>query len=188
MADANTLNVLGISGSLRKGSYNTRVLHIAKSLAPAGMNVEIWQGFDKFPLYNFDEHQASGIPPAVQDLIARIRAAHGVLVVTPEYNFSMPGGFKNAIDWASRGEPQPFAGKPICVMGAAMGPLGTGRAQYDLRRTFVFLDAVVMNKPEVFVNLAHTKFDEQGNFKDEVGRGIIKQAMENFAAWIRKHG
>jgi chromate reductase len=188
MADANTLNVLGISGSLRKGSYNTMTLHLAKSLAPAGMNVEIWQGFDKFPIYNQDEQQAKGIPAEVQALADRIKAAHGLLIVSPEYNFGIPGGFKNAIDWASRPQPQPFLGKPICLMGAAMGPLGTGRAQYDLRRAFVFLDAVVMNKPEVFINLAHTKFDAQGNFTDEAGKGIIKQAMENFAGWIRKHG
>ncbi len=187
MAEKSSLTVVAICGSLRKGSYNAALLRTAIGLKPASMTIETFNRIGEFPLYNADV-QAQGIPQAVQDLGARIRAADGVLFVTPEYNYSVPGVLKNAIDWASRLQPQPFLGKPICIMGAAAGALGTGRAQYDLRRMMVFLDAVVMNKPEVFVGVAHTKFNDEGVFTDEAGKGFVKQALESFVHWIKKHG
>src|SRR5207237_9613739 len=118
-----------------------------------------------------------------------IGAADGVIIVTPEYNFSIPGGLKNAIDWVSRLPSQPFAGKPIALQSASPGPLGGGRVQYDLRRAMVFLDAFVLNKPEIFIGNCASKFDEKtGELKDEATRNFIKQQLAAFAKYIKKLG
>lgn len=187
MANA-PLSVLGFSGSLRQGSYNTALLKTAQKMAPADLRLDIVDAdWGTWPIYNADI-QAKGVPAAVTALGERIKAAHGLYFVTPEYNYTLPGGLKNMIDWLSRLNPQPFAGKPIAVAGAAAGVLGTGRAQYDLRRAFVFLDGIVLNKPEVFVAAAHTKFDKDGNFTDEAGRTALAGQLAAFAGWIRKHG
>ena len=128
------VNVVCICGSLRKGSYNRMVMNALPGLAPADMKLTESPPFAEFPLYNVDVQEANGMPPAVQKLADAIRAADGVMFNSPEYNFSIPGGLKNAIDWVSRVKNQPFAGKPVAIQSAANGPLGGGRMQYDLRR------------------------------------------------------
>jgi chromate reductase len=179
------LNVITICGSLRKGSYNAMVQRALASLAPEGMVVSEAPPFAAFPLYNADVQGASGFPAPVTALADAIRAADGVIIVTPEYNFSIPGGLKNAIDWVSRLPSQPFAGKPIALQSVSPGPVGGARVQYDLRRAMVFLDAFVLNKPEIFIGGCASKFDEKtGEIKDEATRGLIKQQLAAFASFI----
>jgi len=186
MADG-SLNVLTICGSLRKGSYNAMLQRALAGLAPAGMTLKPAPSFAEFPIYNADIQNASGFPPAVNTLADAIRAADGVIIITPEYNFSIPGGLKNAIDWVSRLQNQPFAGKPVALQSASPGPLGGGRVQYDVRRAMVFLDAFTLNKPEIFVGNCVSKFDEKtGELKDEATRNFIKQQLTAFAAFIGK--
>jgi len=188
MADKQ-LNVLSICGSLRKGSYNGIVQRALPALAPEGMKIIVAPSFADFPLYNADVQNASGFPASVSKFADAIRAADGVIFNTPEYNFSIPGGLKNAIDWVSRLPNQPFAGKPIALQSATMGQLGGGRVQYDLRRAMVFLDALVLNKPEVFIGAAQTKVNEQtGELTDEMARNFIKQQLAAFAKFIVRHG
>ncbi len=182
-------NVIGICGSLRKGSYNRMVLNHLPGWAPAGMTITEAPPFTEFPLYNADIQNSTGFPAPVQTLAEAVRAADGVIFVSPEYNFSIPGGLKNAIDWVSRVPNQPFAGKPVALISAANGILGGGRMQYDLRRCMIFLDALTMNKPEVFIGGATQKFDDKsGQLKDEQAVGFIKQLLAAFAKFIAQHG
>ena len=176
------VDVIGVSGSLRQGSYNTALLNAAQELAPAGMDIVTSQ-IDAVPVYNADV-QTQGFPESVLALAEAIRSADGVLIATPEYNYSIPGGLKNAIDWLSRIDDQPFAQKPIALMGASMGAQGTSRAQYHLRQVFVFLDARVMNRPEVFVGAAHTKIDDSAALVDQDTRQFLAGYLEAFRAWI----
>ena len=181
---ADKITVLGIAGSLRRGSYNTAALRAAQGLAPPDMMLE---SFDiaPIPLYNEDV-RAAGFPPVVEEFRQRIAAADALLFVTPEYNYSVPGVLKNAIDWASRPPDQPFDDKPIALMGASPSTLGTARAQYHLRQTFVFLPVHLLYKPEVMIAAAATKFDAQGNLTDQPTRDIIRQMLQNLAAWTRR--
>src|SRR4051812_30502299 len=149
---ARPIKILGFCGSLRAGSYNKAALRVADEVKPADMALEVAE-FGDFPLYNADV-QAKGFPAPVERVAAQVKAADGILWVTPEYNFSIPGALKNAIDWLSRLTPQPLADKPVAIMGAAGGALGTGRAQYEMRRICVFLDMHPLNKPEVFIGAA----------------------------------
>lgn len=182
-------DVISICGSLRKGSYNRMVLAALPGWAPAGMTVTEAPPFTDFPLYNADIQNSAGFPAAVQKLAEAVRAADGVIFVSPEYNFSIPGGLKNAIDWVSRLPNQPFANKPISLISAAAGILGGGRMQYDLRRCMIFLDALTMNKPEVFIGGAAQKFDEKtGQLNDEQAVGFIKQQLAAFGKFIAQHG
>jgi len=135
------------------------------------------------PLYNGDV-EAAGFPEPVRDFRERIRAADALLIACPEYNYSMPGVLKNAIDWASRPPEQPFAGKPLAIMGAG-GGLGTGRSQYHLRQTCVFLDMHPLNKPEVLVRVAES-FNPDGTPKDEALRGKVAALLTALAAWTRR--
>lgn len=177
------VRVLGISGSLRQGSFNTAVLRTAIDLAPAGIEVEIAEIRD-IPVYD-EDLRAKGLPDAVQKFRDRIAQADGVLIVTPEYNFSLPGVLKNAIDWASRPPQQPFADKPLGIMGASGGLSGTMRAQYHLRQVAVFLDMHVMNKPEVFVRSAGEKIAD-GRISDEATRKVIGEFMVAYEKWVRR--
>jgi len=184
MSDGKALTVLGISGSLRKASYNTAALRTAQALAPAGMTIEIFD-LAPLPLYNEDV-KAIGFPPVVQELRAKIKAADALLFACPEYNYSMSGVLKNAIDWASRPPDQPFDDKPVAMLGASPSALGTGRAQYHLRQSCVFLNMHVLNKPEAMIAAAHTKFDDKGTLTDEPTRGFIRDLLTNLAAWTRR--
>jgi chromate reductase len=188
MADR-TLDVISICGSLRKGSYNRMVMNALPALAPEGMKITEAPPFTEFPLYNADTQNSTGFPAAVQKLADAIRAADGVIFNTPEYNFGIPGGLKNAIDWVSRLQNQPFAGKPVALQSASPGPVGGARVQYDLRRTMVFLDALTLNKPEIFIgNCAQRIDDKTGKITDEATAGFIKQQLAAFAKFIAAHG
>ena len=165
-----SLRVLAISGSLREKSYNTALLREAGRLAPAGMSIEI-ASIREVPLYDADL-EARGFPAGALQLCERVARADALLIATPEYNFSIPGVLKNAIDWLSRMTPQPFAGKPMAVFGASGGPLGTARSQYHLRQMMIFLDGRMINKPEVMIGAAPSKFAD-GKFTDEVGAKLL---------------
>ena len=184
-----TFNVISICGSLRKGSYNRIVMNALPALAPEGVKITEAPPFSEFPLYNADAQSSTGFPAPVQKLADAIRAADGVIFNTPEYNFGIPGGLKNAIDWVSRVQNQPFVGKPIALQSASPGPLGGGRVQYDLRRAMVFLDAMTLNKPEIFIgNCAQRIDDKTGKITDEATVGFIKQQLAAFAKFIAAHG
>ena len=180
------MKVIGISGSLRKGSLNTMALRAAQKLAPEGMTLEIADIAD-IPLYN-DDVRAAGEPAAVATLKAKIRAADAVLLVTPEYNFSIPGVLKNTLDWLSRPPEPPFTGKPVAIMGASPGPVGTARVQYDLRKVLVFLDAFCVNKPEVFIANAVGKFNAQGELTDETSAKFITDLLVSLQALKKRVG
>jgi chromate reductase, NAD(P)H dehydrogenase (quinone) len=161
-------------------------LRTAVELKPPGMTIEI-ADISQFPLYNEDV-RAQGFPPVVETLRQQIKAADALLFACPEYNYSMSGPLKNAIDWASRPPDQPFAGKPAAIMGAAAGMAGGARAQSDLRRSCIFLDIHPINKPEVFIGLAHTKFDAEGGLADEAARGFIREMLVALENWTRQIG
>jgi len=137
------------------------------------------------PVYDEDV-RAAGLPDAVHKLREAIAAADALLIVTPEYNYSMAGVLKNAIDWASRPPDQPFRGKPVAMAGASMGGFGTARAQYHLRQTCVYLDMLPLNKPEVFVSAAHQKVDAQGRLTDEPSRTALRALLEALSVWTRR--
>jgi chromate reductase, NAD(P)H dehydrogenase (quinone) len=188
MADR-TLSVITICGSLRKGSYNRIVMNALPGLAPEGMQIKESPPFSEFPLYNADIENSTGFPAPVQTLAEAIRAADGVIFNSPEYNFGIPAPLKNAMDWVSRVPNQPFAGKPVALQSASPGPLGGGRVQYDLRRAMVFLDALTLNKPEIFIGSCAQRIDgKTGKITDEVTLGFIKQQLAAFAKFIVAHG
>ncbi|MGO9229165.1 MAG: NADPH-dependent FMN reductase [Bryobacteraceae bacterium] len=179
-----TVTVLGIAGSLRKGSLNRAALRAAQALAPEGVRVEIFD-LDGIPLYNQDDENA---PPAgVVELKTRVRAADAVLFVTPEYNHSIPGVLKNAVDWGSRPHGDScWQRKPVAVMGASPSPLGTVRAQHHLRQILVDLDMHLLNQPEVLIYGAAQKFDAAGNLTDEHTSKSIQNMLAALAEWTRK--
>ena len=185
MSQAANLDILGIAGSLRKGSYNRMLIEAAKELAPDGMTIRTYEGLADIPIYNGDDEDKSGIPAAAETFRAAIAEADALLISTPEYNWSLPGGLKNALDWASRGS-HPFKDKPLAVMGASGGPLGTARSQYHLRATMTPLECIILPRPEIFVGLAASKFDDAGKFTDEVGRDLLGQMLAAFKNWIAR--
>ena len=178
------MNVIGISGSLRKGSFNTAALRAAQGLAPEGMTIERAEIGD-LPLYN-DDIRAAGFPPPAERLRAQIAAADAVLLVTPEYNYSISGVLKNAIDWASRPPSQPFEAKPVAIMGASPGLFGSARAQYHLRQMLIFLNAMPVNRPEVMIGQAQNKFDADGNLTDEPTREFIRKLLVSLRDWTER--
>jgi chromate reductase, NAD(P)H dehydrogenase (quinone) len=186
MGDARGITVLGICGSLRRASYNMAALRAAIELKPPRMTIAI-ADISEFPLYNEDVRE-QGFPPPVETLRHQILAADGLLFVCPEYNYSMSGVLKNAIDWASRPPDQPFAGKPAAIMGATAGMAGGARAQGDLRRSCVFLDVHPIHKPEVLIGQAQTKFDANGRLIDEAARGFIRDMLIALDSWTRLIG
>ena len=178
------LTFCAISGSLRSGSYNTAALRAAAELAPEGVTI-VEEGLADIPIYN-EDLKAAGFPAAVSRLQAAIASADAVLIATPEYNYSVSGVLKNAIDWVSRTDPQPFANKPVAIMGASPGALGTARAQYDLRKMFVYLDAHLLNKPEVMISAAHTRFDADGKLTDEATRKFLASLLTALRDWTQR--
>jgi chromate reductase len=182
MSDTGTVRILRVAGSLRRRSFNAAVLRAAQELAPRGLTINAFD-IAPIPLYNEDVRQ-QGFPAPVEELRALIQGADGLLIVTPEYNYSIPGVLKNAIDWASRPPEQPFDGKPIGLMGASMGTHGTSRAQYHLRQCFVFLNGLVMNQPEVMIPTAQNQFDASGKLTDQVTRDFITAHLAAFKAWV----
>jgi chromate reductase, NAD(P)H dehydrogenase (quinone) len=179
---------LGVmAGSLRKGSYNAAIARALPILAPAGVTITALPSIRDIPLYDTDL-QNIGLPAPVTVLADAVRGCHGVIIVSPEYNYSVPGVLKNAIDWLSRVPDQPFANKPVALQSATMGPLGGARVQYHLRQIFVFLDAQVMNKPEVFVGTAQNKIDASGAITDKATAEFIAGQLNAFADFVRRVG
>lgn len=176
-----TLRVLGIAGSLRAGSYNRALLRAAGELLPEGMVLETAEIAD-LPAYN-DDVNAQGPPPAVVELKSRIAAADALLIATPEYNYSIPGVLKNAIDWLSRPPNPPLSGKPTAIMGASTGMVGTARAQYHLRQVGVFTNMLILNRPEVLIPRAQEKFNERGELTDERTRDAVRRLLEALKSW-----
>jgi len=182
-ADGGTIKVLGFAGSLRQASFNRALLREAVEMAPPSMTIETYD-LAGIPEYN-DDVREKGYPAPVQKFRAAIAAADALLMVTPEYNYSIPGVLKNAIDWASRPPDQPLAQKPIALMSASQSLLGGARAQYHLRQVFVFTDSLPVNKPEVFVMLARDKFDPDLKLKDETTKNLVRQLLANLVTWTR---
>src|SRR5215213_469599 len=170
------IRILGIAGSLRQKSYNRGALRAAAELAPEGATVETFE-LDGLPGFSEDDEQNP--PEKVVELKRKIREADAVLFVTPEYNYSIPGVLKNAIDWTSRpyGD-NAWYGKPAAVMGASTGQIGTARAQYHLRQVFVFLNVFPINEPEVMIGYAASKFDAGGTLTDGRARDLIRQLLQ----------
>lgn len=181
---ASRISVLGISGSLRKKSFNRALLRAAAEVLPEGMELTHFD-LDEIPLYNQDVYDA-GMPAAVQAFRGQIAAADALLISSPEYNFSISGVLKNAIDWASRPPNQPLDGKPLGIMGCTPGGLGTVRAQMALRQVCVFVNLLPLNRPELFVSAAHTKFDGEGRLVDGETRQKLQEYLAALAAWTRR--
>jgi chromate reductase len=159
-------------------------LDVAKGLVPAGAELEIIE-LAAIPPFNQDLERSP--PASVSELKRAIRAADAILISTPEYNYSIPGVLKNAIDWASRPHgDSAWKGKPVAILGASIGNLGTARAQYHLRQCFVFLDMPVVNQPEVMIGLASSKFDADGNLGDETAKKLIGQLLESLLELVRR--
>ena len=173
------IQLVGMSGSLRKGSYNTMLLKAATQLLPVDVSMNIVSIKD-IPLYNadLDLPAAKQRPDAVEHFRKMLTDADGILISSPEYNYSIPGGLKNAIDWASRGEDSPLLRKPIAVIGATTGLWGTTRMQLAFHNVFLYLDMKPVYKPEVLVSQAEKKFDKNGNLIDEMAKKLLKQKLE----------
>ena len=173
------IQLVGISGSLRKGSFNTMLLKAAAQLLPTDVSMDIVSIAD-IPLYNadLDLPAAKERPEAVEHFRKMLADADGILISSPEYNYSIPGGLKNAIDWASRGEDSPLLRKPIAVIGATTGLWGTTRMQIAFHAVYLFLDMKPVYKPEVLLAQAEKKFDKDGNLIDETAKKLVRQKLE----------
>jgi len=181
---SDTLYILALVGSLRRGSYNRLLYQTAVSLAPAAMTFTE-ADLRSLPLYDDDVRLEQDYPESARALRAAIAAADGLLFVSPEYNHAVPGLLQNAIDWASRPPDQPFKGKPVAIMGASTGRLGTVRMQHSLRTTLDSLEAHTLLKPEVMVGDARDCFDETCLIDDK-GREIVARLMTAFEVWVRR--
>jgi len=175
------LKIVTLLGSLRQGSYNAMIARALPQLAPEGMTIDALPSIRDIPLYDADLQQEEGFPATVDALAARIREADGVIIVTPEYNYSVPGGLKNAIDWLSRVPNQPLAGKPVAIQTSFMGAIGGARCQYHLRQILVFLDAMVLNKPEFMGGAIQNKVDEQAG--KVIEQGTLEHLAKQLAAF-----
>ena len=180
-------NVLTICGSLRKKSYNAALVRALPALAPEGMTLTAAPRVDTMPHYNHDDQEATGFPPSVTAFADAIRAADGVIIVSPEYNWTIPGTLKNAIDWVSRMKEQPFKDKPVALQSCSGALLGGSRMQYHLRMVMQSIDAQLFGKPEVIVNMAASKFAD-GALKDQAAIDLIKQQLAAFAKFIERVG
>jgi chromate reductase len=180
------MNVLALSGSLRQGSFNRLLLQAAQELAPSTMRLEIGASFAAIPLFDEDlETACAGGPEPVARLRRAIVAADGLLIATPEYNQSIPGVLKNAIDWLSRPAPQEvLAGKPVALIGASGGRWGTRLAQSALRQVLTATESIVMPAPALYAREAERLFDPQGKLVDEPTRTALKSVIEAFSNWI----
>jgi len=178
------LRILGFAGSLRVGSYNRALLRAATELLPDGTTLEI---FDLNGIPPFNQDLEMNMFAKVKEFKSKIREADAILIATPEYNYSVPGVLKNAIDSASRpyGD-NPFNDKPVAIISASVGMLGGARAQYHLRQTFIFLNMYPINTPEVIVTFAQNKFDANGKLTDEDTRRFLKQLLEKLASWTKR--
>jgi chromate reductase len=180
-----TVRVLGISGSLRRASWNTIALRAAQSLAPEGMTIEI-ASIREIPFYDGDVEASTGIPAEAAAFREKIRAADALLIASPEYNASIPGVLKNALDWASRPPHQPLDGKPIAIFGVSPGATGTIRGQQHLRQTLANVNGLVLVQPVVAIGNAAQRFDAEGNLTDDATRNFVATMLVNLADWTRR--
>jgi chromate reductase len=189
MASTGALNVIAVSGSLRRDSFNTSALRACQNLAPDDMTIELFDPgrLAQFPLFSEDV-SAAGLPEPVAELCDKIMAADGVLISSPEYHHSVSSVTKTMIDWVSRSPDKPFNLKPIAVMGASTGPMGGPWGQYAVRTCFIPLEGLVMNRPEVFIKSSKTKFDEAGKLTDNAVAEELGAFLAAFGGWIRKVG
>lgn len=178
------MNIIGLCGSLRTGSINRRLLELAGASMPEGVELKI-EEWDSVPPFSADV-LAEGMPDMVAALRDRIRRADAVLIATPEYNFSIPGMFKNLLDWLSRGDDQPFSRKAVAILTASPGVVGGARVQYDLRKVLLFMNSMVLPKPEVFVTQVTTKFDDAGQCTDGPTRQFVADQMRAFTLWTNE--
>src|SRR5208337_592121 len=186
MAEDDPLRFAVMVGSLRRASYNAAIARALPALAPDGVSIEPLGSVGDFPLYNHDV-QENGFPPAAIAMAEAIVSADGLIIVTPEYNYSMPGVLKNAIDWLSRLPKQPFANKPVLIQSASQGGFGGVRAQLHLRQTLVFVEARAFNRPEVIIPQVNTKIDAAtGEVTDPATRGFLAGQLKAFAAFVRR--
>ncbi len=178
-------NVMAICGSLRKGSFNRILMNASIAAAPTGMTIKEGPSYAGFPIYNFDVQTASGFPADVDAYADAVRKADALLICSPEYNWSIPAGLKNMINWLSRYKEVPFKDKPVAVQSAAGGLLGGSRMQYHLRQCLTSVDVQWFGKPEVIVASAASKLDAAaGTIKDQTTADLVKQQMEAFAKFI----
>lgn len=177
--------IAGLSGSLREGSYNSALLRAARDMAPQGMDIDILS-IDGLPPFNADLEEG-GYPVGVQKLRDRIDACQGVLIATPEYNHGVPGVLKNAIDWLSRGKDTPLKGKPLAIMGASSGKVGTARAQMQMREMGLYLAMPVLPGIEVAVGPAKDAFDDDLRLTDDTARDLLNRLLLAFESWLPLH-
>ena len=182
-----SVRIIGISGSLRKQSFNKAVLESIREIMPEGMDLEI-ADISQIPHYNgdLDLPAAASRPEPVQQFREKLAKADGILIVSPEYNYSIPGFLKNAIDWASRGEDSPLMNKPVSVMGATPGMWGTIRMQMAFKPIFQYLNMPVVLKPEILIAKVKEKLDENRKLNDPVAIDLIKQNLNELRNLIRK--
>ncbi|TAN25207.1 MAG: NAD(P)H-dependent oxidoreductase [Actinomycetota bacterium] len=178
------VKILALSGSSRRGSYNTALLQNAQQLAPKNMSIEIYKGLDRLPFYS-EDLDGTNLHPEARRLRAEIASADGVLIATPEYNYSLTAILKNALDWASRPSGKhAFVNKPTAIMGASASILGTVRAQLHTRDVLHALQADVLSRPEVLLTQAGSKFDQHGHLTDETATVFLKQLLEGLETKI----
>ena len=183
---AEQLKIVAICGSLRKGSYNAALVRALPGLAPPELKIVEAPSYAGFPLYNDDVRAASGAPADVETFAAANRAADGVVIVSPEFNWSIPGPLKNAIDWVSKLKDVPFKDKPVALQSASTGQVGGARMQYHLRMALQSIDAQLFGRPEVFVNFAAKKFDDKGELTDDAVKDIVKLQLAAFAKFVAR--
>ncbi len=178
------VEILGFVGSLRRGSYNKALMRAAVELSPEDAKIEV---FDLEGIPPFNQDLENSPPQKVKDFKAKIRSADALLIASPEYNYSIPGVLKNAIDWGSRPRgDNVFEGKPVAIMSASIGRLGGARAQYHLRQSFVFLDMHPLNRPEAMMSFAGDNVDADGNVTNEQTRRLIRELLEALVQWTRR--
>lgn len=178
------MKIAAFTGSLRKGSFNVGLLKAAQKMAPTGVEIEI---LDTGVLPLFNQDLEANLPQAVVDFKAKVKAADAILIATPEFNYSIPGVLKNALDWCSR----PYGDnsleeKPAAIMGGSGGMTATARAQYHLRQTFVFLNVHALNRPEVMVPMVQDKFDKDVNLTDQKTADKIKELLDALVVWANR--
>ena len=182
--DQSAVKLLAFAGSLRKGSFNKSLLRAAVKLAPAGLEIQIFD-LEGIPLFNADV-EAQGEPQRVKEFKEAMRLADGVLIATPEYNHGVSGVTKNAVDWASRpAEDSPLYKKPVGILGASPGITGSARGQSQLRQAFGFTNSYCMPRPEILVYQAHKKFDDQGELTDEKTKEYLVKYLEALRDWVK---
>ena len=180
------LDIVTLCGSVRKDSYNAALLRALPNISSGDLVFKPGPNVADIPIYDGDLERLSGFPSVIMALAALIRAADGVLIVSPEYNYSVPGGLKNLLDWVSRTPDQPFAKKPVLIQSVSGGMYGGARMQHHLRQIMVFLNARVFVRPEVMIGPASAKFDAAGELIDSTTREAVRAQLAEFAAFIRE--